>query len=144
MTLKMGSPRTGALAAYSDTAVGVRDLQDAPLFTMQPNSARSSASESSSRSQTEEDTTVREILVKGKKCGFCAEVVHRGQPYLILENALKPIFVPFGPKKNQLCFIKFDFLPFFCLPGLVPNSRFIGFSRLSPFATLMPAMTFES
>ena len=36
---------------------------------------------------------------KRKKHGFCAEVVHCGQPYLILENESKPIFVPFGPKK---------------------------------------------
>ena len=43
--------------------------------------------------------STREILVSRKKNGFCAEVVHRGQPYLILENALKQIFVPFGPKK---------------------------------------------
>ena len=44
----------------------------------------------------------REILVSRKKTGFCAEVVHRGQPYLILENAFKPIFVPFVPKKSSL------------------------------------------
>ena len=45
---------------------------------------------------------IREILVSRKKTGFCAEVVHRGQPYLILENAFKPIFVPFVPKKSSL------------------------------------------
>ena len=33
--MKLGSLRTGASAAYSDTAVGVRDLEVAPLFTMQ-------------------------------------------------------------------------------------------------------------
>ena len=33
--MKLGSLRTGALAAYSDTAMGVRDLEVAPLFTMQ-------------------------------------------------------------------------------------------------------------
>ena len=73
----------------------------------------------------------REILVSRKKNGFCAEVVHRGQPYLILENALKPIktnhhhFCTIWTQKNHLCFIKFDFLPLFCLPGLVPNSRLL-------------------
>ena len=35
MTFKLGSLRTGASAAYSDTTLGVRDLEVAPLFTMQ-------------------------------------------------------------------------------------------------------------
>ena len=66
----------------------------------------------------------REILVSQKKNGFCAEVVHRGQPYLILENALKQ-FLYQWTQKNRRCFIKFDFLPLFCLPRLVPNSRLL-------------------
>ena len=33
--MKLGSLRTGALAAYSDTPMGVRDLEVAPLFTIQ-------------------------------------------------------------------------------------------------------------
>ena len=33
--MKLGSLRTGASAAYSDTTMGVRDLEVAPLFTIQ-------------------------------------------------------------------------------------------------------------
>ena len=40
----------------------------------------------------------------------------------ILEHALKQ-FLYQWTQKNRLCFIKFDFLPIFCLPGLVPNSE---------------------
>ena len=68
----------------------------------------------------------REILVSRKTSGFCAEVVHRGQ--LILEHestCIETIFVPVDPEKST-CFIKFDFLPIFCLPGLVPNSELPG------------------
>jgi hypothetical protein len=53
---------------------------------------------------------------KRKKHGFCAEVVHCGQPYLILENESKPIFVPFGPKKIIFVSSNLIFCPsFVCL-----------------------------
>ena len=85
---------------------------------------------------------IREILVSRKTSGFCAEVVHRGQPCLILEHALKQ-FLYQWTQQNRLCFIKFDFLPIFCLPGLVPNSELPGSRGYRPFQIVVESFATE-
>ena len=73
----------------------------------------------------------REILVSRKKPGFCAEPILEDRHLL---NSLKMHLYQYT-QKIEHCSNKFDFLPLFCLEGLVPNSVLSGSRGLTDRGT---------